>query len=44
MKLLLLICVALVACKSDPARSATDVVFICEHGAAKSVIARERFL
>src|SRR5258708_38875220 len=43
MKLLLLICVALVACKSDPARSVTDVVFICEHGAAKSVIAREYF-
>jgi protein-tyrosine-phosphatase len=43
MKQLLLICVALVACKSDPARLVTDVIFICEHGAAKSVIAREYF-
>lgn len=43
MKLLLLICAAVVACKSDPARSVTDVVFICEHGAAKSVIASEYF-
>src|SRR5215468_10992232 len=43
MKLLLFLCVALVACKSDPARSVTDVVFICEHGAAKSVIASEYF-
>jgi len=43
MKLVLLICVALIACKSDPPRSATDIVFICEHGAAKSVIAREYF-
>jgi protein-tyrosine-phosphatase len=43
MKLVLLTCVALVACKSDRAPSTTDVVFICEHGAAKSVIAREYF-
>jgi protein-tyrosine-phosphatase len=43
MKLVFLTCVALVACKSDRAPSSTDVVFICEHGAAKSVIAREYF-
>lgn len=43
MKMWLLICVALIACKGGPARPATDVVFICEHGAAKSVIAREYF-
>lgn len=38
-----LIGLALVACKGDRAASATDVVFICEHGAAKSVIATEYF-
>lgn len=43
MKLVLLTCVALVGCKGDRARSTTDVVFVCEHGAAKSVIAREYF-
>jgi protein-tyrosine-phosphatase len=43
MKLMLVICVALAACRTDRARSATDIVFVCEHGAAKSVIAREYF-
>jgi arsenate reductase (thioredoxin) len=43
MKPLLLICVAVVACKSDPARSRSNVIFICEHGAAKSIIASEYF-
>src|SRR5262249_34500125 len=43
MKLLPLLYLALVACKSGPAGSITDVVFICEHGAAKSVIARGYF-
>jgi protein-tyrosine-phosphatase len=43
MKLLLLVCVALVACKHESARPAAEVVFICEHGAAKSVVASEYF-
>jgi arsenate reductase (thioredoxin) len=43
MKLLLLACVALVACKHEPARPAAEVIFICEHGAAKSVVASEYF-
>lgn len=42
-KLLLLVCVAVLACKGDPAPPVTDVVFICEHGAAKSVVASEYF-
>jgi hypothetical protein len=43
MRLLLLNCLALLACKREPAPPAGDVVFICEHGAAKSVIASEYF-
>jgi arsenate reductase (thioredoxin) len=43
MKLLILACVALIACKNEPARPAAEVVFICEHGAAKSVVASEYF-
>ena len=42
-KLLPLVCVAGLACKSDPAPPTTDVVFVCEHGAAKSVVASEYF-
>jgi len=41
--LLALACVAMLACKSDHASPVTDVVFVCEHGAAKSVIASEYF-
>lgn len=43
MKLLILTGIALTACKSDPAPPVTEVVFICEHGAAKSVVASEYF-
>jgi arsenate reductase len=43
MKLLLIAFVALSACKHEPARTAAEVVFICEHGAAKSVVASEYF-
>jgi arsenate reductase (thioredoxin) len=43
MKLLLLVGIALTACKSDSAPPVTEVVFICEHGAAKSVVASEYF-
>src|SRR5690349_17175741 len=41
--LLPLVCVAGLACKSDHAPSVPDVVFVCEHGAAKSVVASEYF-
>ncbi|MGH9884833.1 MAG: hypothetical protein ACREBE_04860 [bacterium] len=42
-KLLPLLCVAGLTCKSDHAPAVTDVVFVCEHGAAKSVVASEYF-
>ena len=42
-KLLPVVCVAAMACKSEPAPPVADVVFICEHGAAKSVVASEYF-
>jgi arsenate reductase (thioredoxin) len=40
---LTLLCVAALACKSHQASPGSDVVFICEHGAAKSVVASEYF-
>src|SRR6185295_3529072 len=43
MKLLLVVCIALTSCRREPARPVTGVVFICEHGAAKSVVASEYF-
>jgi arsenate reductase (thioredoxin) len=42
MKLLMLTLV-LLACGSQPARAPAEVVFVCEHGAAKSVVASEYF-
>jgi protein-tyrosine-phosphatase len=42
-KLLPLACVVALACKSEHASPVSDVVFVCEHGAAKSVIASEYF-
>ena len=42
-KLLPVLCLAGLACKSDPAPPVTDVVFVCEHGAAKSLVASEYF-
>ena len=42
-RLLPVLCVAVLACKRDHAAPASDVVFVCEHGAAKSVIASEYF-
>src|SRR5262249_30662970 len=43
MKQMFLVCFVLLACKSEPATPAAGVVFVCEHGAAKSVIASEYF-
>ncbi len=46
MKLLLVgvtIALGLCACGGQPATSPTEVVFVCEHGAAKSVVASEYF-
>src|ERR1044071_1683275 len=43
MKAQLLVCFALIACQHEPAPPAAQVVFVCEHGAAKSVVASEYF-
>jgi hypothetical protein len=43
MKAQLLVCFALIACHKEPAPAAANVVFVCEHGAAKSVVASEYF-
>src|SRR5215813_12915978 len=43
MKSQLLVCLALIACHQQPATPAGTVVFVCEHGAAKSVVASEYF-
>lgn len=40
---LLLIGLALLACSAQPARPPAEVVFVCEHGAAKSVVAAQYF-
>jgi arsenate reductase len=42
-KRLLCVAAALAACKTSPARPAAQVVFVCEHGAAKSVVAAAYF-
>jgi protein-tyrosine-phosphatase len=34
---------ALIACSAHPVRPAAEVVFVCEHGAAKSVVASQYF-
>jgi protein-tyrosine-phosphatase len=39
----LVVCFALVACHRDAAPPPGDVVFVCEHGAAKSVVAAQYF-
>jgi arsenate reductase (thioredoxin) len=43
MKLLLTLAAGLAACRQETPRATTSVVFICEHGAAKSVVASEYF-
>jgi arsenate reductase len=43
MKLLLTVIIAATACRQDATRAPATVVFICEHGAAKSVVASEYF-
>jgi arsenate reductase len=43
MKTLLLVCFVLIACRNEPEPPAASVVFVCEHGAAKSVVASEYF-
>jgi len=40
---LLVFGLALVACSSQPAHPPPEVVFVCEHGAAKSVVAAQYF-
>jgi arsenate reductase len=40
---LLLFGLALFACSAQPPRPPTEVVFVCEHGAAKSVVASQYF-
>jgi protein-tyrosine-phosphatase len=44
-RLLPAVCVAVLACKGDHASPVrvSEVVFVCEHGAAKSVVASEYF-
>src|SRR5256885_15797200 len=42
-RVLPVVCIAALACKTDHAPPVTDIVFICEHGAAKSVVASEYF-
>lgn len=43
MKLLLTLLVAVTACRQEATRAPASVVFVCEHGAAKSVVASEYF-
>ncbi|HSS02966.1 MAG TPA: hypothetical protein VLM79_38150 [Kofleriaceae bacterium] len=43
MKRFVLAFLTLLACNHEPARPAAEVVFVCEHGAAKSVVASEYF-
>jgi protein-tyrosine-phosphatase len=43
MKLILFVCFGLIGCTKDAASPAESVVFVCEHGAAKSVVASEYF-
>lgn len=43
MKAQLVICFALIACHQEPVALAGNVVFVCEHGAAKSVVASAYF-
>ena len=43
MKPLWLVCLTLIACKNELPPAAAKVVFVCEHGAAKSVVASEYF-
>jgi arsenate reductase (thioredoxin) len=40
---LFLLGLVMLACSSQPARPPAEVVFVCEHGAAKSVVAAEYF-
>jgi protein-tyrosine-phosphatase len=40
---LLLFGLAFSACTAQPARPPTEIVFVCEHGAAKSVVASQYF-
>jgi protein-tyrosine-phosphatase len=40
---LLVFGLVLIACSTEPARSPAEVVFVCEHGAAKSVVASQYF-
>jgi arsenate reductase len=39
----LLLGLVVLACSSQPARAPAEVLFVCEHGAAKSVVAAEYF-